>query len=186
MADFMHRFLPESRIWIPKPTWANHHKCAHASTAAFIGWLCHCYAQRVHQASLDGQGMGDMQGTEHLTTANANHLNNALAVCSIWRDAQVQQELYRYYEPETKGLDQEGLLEDLSKGKAGDVVLLHACAHNPTGQALSHPHICRYWPAFASHLTDDRTIRPRCPSQPAGCGVCPLPTRVRMAAPVTA
>ncbi len=28
MADFMHRFLPESRIWIPKPTWANHHKCA--------------------------------------------------------------------------------------------------------------------------------------------------------------
>ena len=49
----------------------------------------------------------------------------------------MQQEQYRYYKAETRGLDQEGLLEDLSKGKAGDVVLLHACAHNPTGEALS-------------------------------------------------
>ena len=53
--------------------------------------------------------------------------------CSIWRDAQVEQQQYRYYKPETRGLDQEGLLEDLSKGKPNDVVLLHACAHNPTG-----------------------------------------------------
>ncbi len=48
----------------------------------------------------------------------------------------MQQEQYRYYKAETRGLDQEGLLEDLSKGKAGDVVLLHACAHNPTGFTL--------------------------------------------------
>ncbi len=48
------------------------------------------------------------------------------------------EELYRYYKSETRGLDQEGLLEDLSKGKPGDVVLLHACAHNPTG-VPSHP-----------------------------------------------
>lgn len=27
MAEFMHRYLPESRILIPKPTWSNHHKC---------------------------------------------------------------------------------------------------------------------------------------------------------------
>ena len=54
----------------------------------------------------------------------------------------MQQELYRYYKPETRGLDQEGLLEDLSKGSPGDVVLLHACAHNPTGASsfLSPPH----------------------------------------------
>ena len=49
----------------------------------------------------------------------------------------MQQELYRYYKPETRGLDQEGLLEDLSKGSPGDVVLLHACAHNPTGASSS-------------------------------------------------
>ena len=67
-------------------------------------------------------------------------LQELYLACSIWRDAQVQQELYRYYKPETRGLDQEGLLEDLSKGSPGDVVLLHACAHNPTG-ALSFPHL---------------------------------------------
>ena len=44
-------------------------------------------------------------------------MRGALAACSIWRDAQVQEEQYRYYKPETRGLDQEGLLEDLSKGK---------------------------------------------------------------------
>jgi aspartate/tyrosine/aromatic aminotransferase len=63
--------------------------------------------------------------------------------CSIWRDAQVEQQQYRYYKPETRGLDQEGLLEDLSKGKPGDVVLLHACAHNPTGA----PHLRLVCPA---------------------------------------
>jgi aromatic-amino-acid transaminase len=40
---------------------------------------------------------------------------------------------YRYYDPATKGLDFDGLLEDLRKAKPGDVVLLHACCHNPTG-----------------------------------------------------
>ena len=45
----------------------------------------------------------------------------------------MEERIYRYYKPETRGLDQEGLLEDLSSAKAGDVVLLHACAHNPTG-----------------------------------------------------
>ena len=28
MADLMHRFFPSASIWIPEPTWANHHKCA--------------------------------------------------------------------------------------------------------------------------------------------------------------
>lgn len=55
----------------------------------------------------------------------------------------MQQELYRYYKPETRGLDQEGLLEDLSRGSPGDVVLLHACAHNPTG-VLSSPSPSRW------------------------------------------
>lgn len=60
-------------------------------------------------------------------------------LCSIWRDAQVEQQQYRYYKPATRGLDQEGLLEDLSKGKPNDVVLLHACAHNPTGAPHLRP-----------------------------------------------
>ena len=40
---------------------------------------------------------------------------------------------YRYYDAKTCGLDFQGTLEDLSKIPAGAVVLLHACAHNPTG-----------------------------------------------------
>eukprot|EP00967_Tisochrysis_lutea_P116761 scaffold188292_cov22-Tisochrysis_lutea.AAC.1 len=82
----------------------------------------------------------------------ANHHN-------IWRDANVGIKPYRYYKAETRGLDFEGFLEDLSGGDAvetvcvrslsackavcgdrtlkaaprGSVFLLHACAHNPTG-----------------------------------------------------
>ncbi|OEL22456.1 Aspartate aminotransferase, cytoplasmic [Dichanthelium oligosanthes] len=40
---------------------------------------------------------------------------------------------YRYYDPATRGLDFKGLLEDLSSAPLGSIVLLHACAHNPTG-----------------------------------------------------
>jgi aspartate aminotransferase len=40
---------------------------------------------------------------------------------------------YRYYDPATRGLDFNGLLEDLSSAPLGSIVLLHACAHNPTG-----------------------------------------------------
>ncbi|KAG5562596.1 hypothetical protein RHGRI_005353 [Rhododendron griersonianum] len=40
---------------------------------------------------------------------------------------------YRYYDPPTRGLNFQGLLEDLSSAPSGAIVLLHACAHNPTG-----------------------------------------------------
>ncbi|PKI66033.1 aspartate aminotransferase, cytoplasmic [Punica granatum] len=40
---------------------------------------------------------------------------------------------YRYYDPATRGLDFKGLMEDLGSAPSGAVVLLHACAHNPTG-----------------------------------------------------
>ncbi|PIM99000.1 Aspartate aminotransferase/Glutamic oxaloacetic transaminase AAT1/GOT2 [Handroanthus impetiginosus] len=40
---------------------------------------------------------------------------------------------YRYYDPATRGLNFQGLLEDLGSAPSGSVVLLHACAHNPTG-----------------------------------------------------
>ncbi|XP_020574476.1 aspartate aminotransferase, cytoplasmic [Phalaenopsis equestris] len=40
---------------------------------------------------------------------------------------------YRYYDPATRGLNFHGLLEDLGSAPTGAIVLLHACAHNPTG-----------------------------------------------------
>lgn len=40
---------------------------------------------------------------------------------------------YRYYDPKTCGFDFSGAMEDISKIPEGSVILLHACAHNPTG-----------------------------------------------------
>ncbi len=40
---------------------------------------------------------------------------------------------YRYYNSQTHALDWDGLIQDLSQAKQGDVVLLHGCCHNPTG-----------------------------------------------------
>lgn len=46
-------------------------------------------------------------------------------------------ENYRYYEPATHGVNFEGMVEDLGRAAAGDVVLLHGCCHNPCGADLS-------------------------------------------------
>jgi aspartate aminotransferase len=40
---------------------------------------------------------------------------------------------YRYYDSETKGLNFEGLKEDLNAAKDHSMVMFHVCAHNPTG-----------------------------------------------------
>jgi len=40
---------------------------------------------------------------------------------------------YRYFDNESRGFDAEGMLADLAGVKAGDVVLLHGCCHNPSG-----------------------------------------------------
>ena len=40
---------------------------------------------------------------------------------------------YRYFDNKTKGLDFKGMIEDLKNATPGSVVLLHTCAHNPTG-----------------------------------------------------
>lgn len=47
--------------------------------------------------------------------------------------------LYRYFDAETCGVDFEGMLADLKTARAGDVVLLHGCCHNPTGANLTMP-----------------------------------------------
>ncbi|WP_170469870.1 aromatic amino acid transaminase [Ruegeria arenilitoris] len=44
---------------------------------------------------------------------------------------------YRYFDGETRGVDFDGMIEDLKTAKAGDVVLLHGCCHNPTGANLN-------------------------------------------------
>jgi len=44
---------------------------------------------------------------------------------------------YRYFDAETRGVDFDGMLADLEGLRAGDVVLLHGCCHNPTGANLT-------------------------------------------------
>jgi len=43
------------------------------------------------------------------------------------------QKTYRYFDKKTNGLDFAGMMEDLKNAPNGSIVLLHACAHNPTG-----------------------------------------------------
>jgi len=52
---------------------------------------------------------------------------------NIFALAGVPWDTYRYFKPETVGLDFEGMIEDIEKAPAGSVILLHGCAHNPTG-----------------------------------------------------
>ncbi len=54
----------------------------------------------------------------------------------IFGDAGFAIESYSYYNPDSKGLDFEKLIEDLGKIPAGDIVVLHACCHNPSGVDL--------------------------------------------------
>ncbi|KUP93342.1 amino acid aminotransferase [Tritonibacter horizontis] len=44
---------------------------------------------------------------------------------------------YRYFDAETRAVDFDGMIEDLKGAKAGDIVLLHGCCHNPTGANLN-------------------------------------------------
>ncbi|TRY66411.1 hypothetical protein DNTS_003370 [Danionella cerebrum] len=51
----------------------------------------------------------------------------------IFRDAGMQLNAYTYYDPNTCGFDLKGALDDISKIPEKSVIVLHACAHNPTG-----------------------------------------------------
>ncbi len=51
----------------------------------------------------------------------------------IFGDAGFAINSYRYYNPESKGLDFDLMCEDLARIPAGDIVVLHTCCHNPSG-----------------------------------------------------
>ena len=52
---------------------------------------------------------------------------------AIFREAGLDVRRYRYYNSKTNRLDYDGLIEDLKDAPEGSVILLHGCAHNPTG-----------------------------------------------------
>ena len=51
----------------------------------------------------------------------------------VFEDCGLPTTTYRYYDAKTCGLDINGMLEDLRKAPEQSIILLHACAHNPTG-----------------------------------------------------
>lgn len=51
----------------------------------------------------------------------------------IFKHAGLDVKSYRYYDPNTCGFDFNGAMEDIAKIPEGNVIVLHACAHNPTG-----------------------------------------------------
>ena len=51
----------------------------------------------------------------------------------IFRDSGLEVQQYRYFDKKTIGLDLKGMLEDLTNAPEKSIILLHACAHNPTG-----------------------------------------------------
>ncbi|KAL6751353.1 aspartate aminotransferase [Haematococcus lacustris] len=52
---------------------------------------------------------------------------------NIFGDEAVPWAYYRYYDPETVGLDYAGMTADIEAAPEGSIILLHGCAHNPTG-----------------------------------------------------
>lgn len=76
-ADLLRKHFPAAKVWVSKPTWANH-------VAIF-------------------------QAAGQLTDA------------------------YSYIDSTGRGLDFAGMMAALEKIPSGDIILLHACCHNPTG-----------------------------------------------------
>lgn len=60
------------------------------------------------------------------TPSWANH-------AAVFKDSGLEVAKYKYYNKDTVGLDFEGLVADLKAAPESSIVLLHACAHNPTG-----------------------------------------------------
>jgi aromatic-amino-acid transaminase len=56
---------------------------------------------------------------------------------AVFENAGFKVNAYPYYNSKTRGVDFDAMLGALKSMPAGDIVLLHACCHNPTGVDLS-------------------------------------------------
>ena len=59
---------------------------------------------------------------------------NHLSILSFMKQ---DYKLYRYFDAASRSVDFDAMMADLEGVKAGDVVLLHGCCHNPTGANLT-------------------------------------------------
>jgi aspartate aminotransferase len=68
-------------------------------------------------------------GHKHIYIPNPSWGNHI----PIFTNAGLEVRKYRYYDPEVSDLDFDGLIGDIKLMPEGSIILLHACAHNPTG-----------------------------------------------------
>ena len=61
---------------------------------------------------------------------------------------------YPYYDTETHGIDFDAMIAALQTGEAGDLVLLHACCHNPSGMDLNE----EQWRAVADVIVERELV----------------------------
>jgi aspartate aminotransferase len=52
---------------------------------------------------------------------------------AVFLDSGLEVKQYKYYNKDTIGLDYDGMISDIKNMPKGSMILLHACAHNPTG-----------------------------------------------------
>jgi aspartate aminotransferase len=78
----------------------------------------------------------------------ANHI-------SLFQAAGLKVKEYAYYDYSTKGLQTEQMFVDLNTISAGDVVLVHACCHNPSGMDLNF----EQWQRFTA-IAQERGFTP--------------------------
>jgi aromatic-amino-acid transaminase len=68
---------------------------------------------------------------------------------AVFESAGFKVNTYAYYDAKTRGVNFDGMLAALKAMPAGDIVLLHACCHNPTGVDLSEAQ----WKAVVETMT---------------------------------
>jgi len=78
----------------------------------------------------------------------ANHI-------SMFQAAGLKVKEYAYYDYDTKGLKEDQMFAELATVPAGDVVLVHACCHNPSGMDLNFAQ----WQKFTA-LAKERGFTP--------------------------
>ena len=102
--------------------------------------------------TLSGTGglrvMGEMlrkHGHQHIYVPNPTWGNHI----PIFRNSGLEVRKYSYYNNETSDLDFDKLIQDIQGMPAGSCILLHACAHNPTGYVLL---VLSYWKQYCGYV----------------------------------
>jgi aspartate/tyrosine/aromatic aminotransferase len=73
---------------------------------------------------------------------------------AIFGKCNMKVETYPYYKPATRGFDFEGMIGGIKQMEPGSVILLHACAHNPTGVDPTH----QQWPQIVEAIKAAKLI----------------------------